>query len=349
MSPPTARSGRRDDFWVVSAYFNLAGSRARRDDYRLFRAALQTPLLTVEWHPQGLFELRAGDADRLLQVHGGDPMWQKERLLQLALADLPAGVRYVAWVDCDMLFTDPDWVGRTRAMLEDVPLVQPFAEVAYLDAEQTRAMRDCGSEPVKIAAREVATGQLTRRPAFAGIYQQVGSARIVAHDLANRFAGSGASAGDAYDVRARPAYGHAWAARREWLECVGLYERCVMGAGDLLFAYGVIGHGEALIANHHSVGWGFYGDCASYRNWSHAAHRSSGGRCAAGSGTALHLHHGSLQDRQYRARLDGLKPFALDLDRDIAAEPQQPWSWTRERGRLSRYFMDYLERRREDD
>lgn len=344
MSPSAVRRGRRDDFWVVSAYFNLAGSRARRDDYRLFRAALQTPLLTIEWHPHARFELQASDADRLLQVHGGDPMWQKERLLQMALSDLPAGARYVAWVDCDMLFTKPDWVEQTRAMLEAVDLVQPFAEVAYLDAAQTRGLRVAG-----FAAADVAIGDLVRRPGFASVYQQVGSDRIVAHDLAHRFTSTDASAVDAYDVRTRPAYGHAWAARREWLESIGLYQRCVMGAGDLLFAYGVIGHGEALIANHHSVGWGFYGDCASYRSWSQAAHRSSGGRCAAARGTALHLHHGRLQDRQYRSRLDGLKPFALDLDRDIAAEPQRPWSWTRERKRLSRYFMSYLEQRREDD
>lgn len=326
------------DFWVVTAYFNLAGSCARRDDYRCFRAALGAKLLCVEWHPDGRFELDAGDADVLLRRSGGDPMWQKERLLNMALDALPDTARYVAWLDCDLVFRDRSWIDETRALLDNHALVQPFAHVAYLDAARTRELRERG--------RAHADGAATRA-SFASVYQRVGRERIVAMDLATRFATSHAHG--AYDVLARPAYGHAWAARRETAQRIGLYERGVMGAGDLMFAYGAIGHDAALVDNHRSVGWGFYGDCASYRDWSRAAHAASGGRCASGAGTVLHLHHGSLDDRQYRSRLDGLKPFEIDLDRDVAAAPDQPWSWTRDRRELSRYFMAYIANRREDD
>lgn len=342
MSGVQTAVARPADFWAVTAYFNLAGSVARRADYRCFRQSLAAPLVTVEWHPEGCFELGPGDADLLLQVAGGDPMWQKERLLGIALAALPDAAEYVAWLDCDGVFADPDWIAETRRLLETHALVQPFAEVAYLGAEQTAAFR-----AGRWSTADALGAARVSRPAFARVVDRVGIDRIVGVDLEQRFATSATAGGD-YDVRARPAYGHAWATRREIARRIGLYERCVMGAGDLLFAYGALGHADALIANHRSVGWGWYGDCASYRDWSASAFRATAGRCAAAPGTLLHLHHGRLEDRQYRSRLDGLVPFALDLDRDLVGAAGQPWSWKRERAALSRYFLDYLERRRED-
>ena len=98
----------KSDFWAIAPYYNLAGWKSRPRNYRLFRESLSIPLLTVEWHPDGAYDLGPTDADRLVQVEGGDPMWQKERLLDLALDNLPPHVKYVAWLDADVLFCDPD-------------------------------------------------------------------------------------------------------------------------------------------------------------------------------------------------------------------------------------------------
>src|SRR5690348_10790032 len=102
---PADRYAPAADLWVVTAYFNPAGFRSKRRNYDLFRdriAAAGIPLVTVECALGGRpFELPHGPDVR--RVHGRDVMWQKERLLNVAIAGLPAGCRKVAWLDADIL------------------------------------------------------------------------------------------------------------------------------------------------------------------------------------------------------------------------------------------------------
>ena len=328
------------DLWVMTTYFNLAGWSSRLENYRAFRRALRSPLLTVEWNPGAKYQLGGGDADLLLQIAGGDAMWQKERLLGRGLAALPAHVRYVAWVDCDVIFADPAWHENTRRLLEHHPVVQPYRRAVYLDEEVTRRV-------VEGAAIEtIPQDGAFSRPSFLDVFERLGD-DITRVDLGRRFVPAAGGEGR-YNFMDRPAYGHAWAAQRDVIRRIGFYDRCVVGAGDLLFDYAIIGHSEELIANHRSVGWDFYGDSASYREWARTALSICRGRTRCGEGTLLHLFHGSLDDRQYKSRIDGLLPFRLDLDQDIVAAPGEPWSWRRRETELSGYFLSYLRKRRED-
>ena len=57
-------------------------------------------------------------------------LWQKERLLNLALAALPDRCDAVAWLDCDVVFEDDDWPARAVEALQRFPLIQPFQTVS---------------------------------------------------------------------------------------------------------------------------------------------------------------------------------------------------------------------------
>src|SRR5438093_8021963 len=89
-----------DGLWAVTAYFNPMRYRRKRANYRLFRAHLDVPLVAVELAYGCDFELVDDDADILVRLRGRDVLWQKERLLNLALEALPARWRTVAWVGC---------------------------------------------------------------------------------------------------------------------------------------------------------------------------------------------------------------------------------------------------------
>lgn len=363
---PSARAATVDasDLWVITAYFNLAGWSSRRANYDAFRGALRVPLATIEWNPGGRFELDDDDAELLLRVRGGDLMWQKERLLGIALSALPAHVRYVAWVDCDVIFADAAWHERTRRLLEHYAVVQPFRHVVYLHRDSTRQLLggarslpellECPGEEHRAGFTAGGTGAGwfgdrgdPTRPSFLDLYERAGE-DIVRVDLMRRFEPH-PTGGGRYDIMARPAYGHAWAARRDTLERIGFYERCVVGGGDLLSAYGLVGQCGAMVANHRSVGWDFYGGGSSYRAWAQRAAQECRGRLKCGDELLVHLHHGTLENRQYRSRIDGLAPFGFDIERDIAAEPGAPWSWTRDARELNGYFLEYLRNRREDE
>ena len=75
--------------WAVTSYFNPAGYHRKLPNYRTFRKQLAVPLLAVELSHSDKFELEPNDADVLVQLNGGNVMWQKERLLNVGISHLP--------------------------------------------------------------------------------------------------------------------------------------------------------------------------------------------------------------------------------------------------------------------
>ena len=71
--------------WAITTYFNPVQYKRRLSNYKIFRANLGIPLVTVELSFDGRFELTNRDADILIQISGGAVLWQKERLLNVAL------------------------------------------------------------------------------------------------------------------------------------------------------------------------------------------------------------------------------------------------------------------------
>lgn len=331
----------RHDFWAITTYFNLTNGARRWQNYRCFRQQLSIPLLTVEWNPESQFQLSDGDADVLLQIGGGDLMWQKERLLSMAIAALPEHVKYVAWIDCDVLFADPNWADEAKALLAEKSVIQLFSEVGFPDVDMSAQLLGAPAQGVASAAFH---GMPTRR-SFLDAFGSVNEG-IASLDLDRRF--QQAEAITSNNIMRRPAHGFAWAAQSSFLRNVGLYDRCIVGTGDMLFCYGITGLAETLIESQRKAGWAFYGDCRSYRQWAARAAEACGARLGCRNGRILHLFHGEMRERQYKSRIDGLVPFALDLDEDIAAPEGNPWCWKRDRSALNAYFLKYMRDRNED-
>src|SRR5437868_14501260 len=104
--------------WAITSFFNPAGYQRRLRNFHQFRRHLGVPLLAVELtFGDARPALSRGDADILVECSDGDVMWQKERLLNLAVERLPASCRYVAWIDCDLIFDNDDWPRATREAL----------------------------------------------------------------------------------------------------------------------------------------------------------------------------------------------------------------------------------------
>lgn len=59
-------------------------------------------------------------------------LWQKERLINIGIEQLPPEYDAVAWIDGDLLFDNPDWYSTTCEMLEHTPVLQLFETIAYL-------------------------------------------------------------------------------------------------------------------------------------------------------------------------------------------------------------------------
>jgi len=102
---------------------------------RIFRKNLASPLVTVELSFDGNFELNKDDADILIQISGGAVVWQKERLLNLAVKSVPSHEEYISWVDCDAIFERSDWLDEAKKQFVSHNVVQLFSDQVDLAPE----------------------------------------------------------------------------------------------------------------------------------------------------------------------------------------------------------------------
>ena len=78
-------------------------------------------LKRIEGQIRGIQRMVADErycADILVQIHGGDVMWQKECLLNIALQRVPKNCDKIAWLDCDIVFGSNDWAEQASHALD---------------------------------------------------------------------------------------------------------------------------------------------------------------------------------------------------------------------------------------
>ncbi len=319
-TPPPARPQRLPgSLWGITALFNPAGFRSRLHNFVAFRDRLRAqglPLLAVELSlGEAKHQLGADDADRVVLARGGDVMWQKERLLNLALRALPPECDKVVWLDADVLFEREDWVHACAAELERFSIVQPFSRSVRLLAGQRRA--DPSMLPVGAGDGELLHGMAW-------------GVEAKGHGALGRYLEHGHS-------------GYAWAARRELLEKHGLYDRNILGNADLNMAHAMYGGARHLKlerlspkARAHLSAWAerFYGDVS--------------GSVSSLEGTVFHLWHGERDDRRYIDRLALLQEHDFDPDLDLAEGDSGALVWASHKPALHQAMREYFARRQED-
>ena len=305
--------------WAITAYFNPAGYRRRLENYRTFRARLKVPLITVEASVDGQFELQTGDADILVQRRAPDVLWQKERLLNVALGLLPRECREVAWLDCDVVFERDDWAERAREQLETHSLVQLFSQRCNLHRQAT-------ADPSKWDSRMDFFAESVASKIVAG--------RAAPEDLSDPEAG----------IVRKTTMGLAWAAGRDSLDDHGLYDACILGTGDrvvLCAAMGKFDYGEAAAAMTAR-------QAEHYRRWAVGFFAAMNGRVGYVDGRVFHLWHGDLRDRRYSARHQGMKRFGFDPFTDIVVDGEGCWRWSSPKTDMHAYVKSYFDSRDED-
>ncbi len=313
--------------WAVTSYYNPAGYRRRKANYELFRKHLPLPLLTVEWSPSGEFELRPGDAEILVQLSGGDVMWQKERLLNIGVGRLPAQCTHVAWVDCDVVFEREDLGQAVLAALEATPLVQLFDRAAHLACTPLEA----------IAQIDCARGAIAFEREGAAFAYGDGSHLAPQRRVPGVFQ-------DQDNLTLKPSVGFAWAARREFLERHPLFDEWVIGGGDSAFFYAAIDRPEFVIQNHFLAG-------AHSDQFALRARELAGaiqGRTGHVPGRLFTLWHGKLEDRRYRSRYSVLARHGFDPRRFLRQSTSGVWEWADAPQGLPDEIRAYFEQRNED-
>ena len=315
----TVRLASTSAFWAITCYFNPMRYRRRLANFRIFRDYLQIPLLTVELGYGPEFELQPADADILVQLRGGAVLWQKERLLNVALKALPLHCTKVAWLDCDVFFSDPGWVESANSLLDQHAILQLFRQVYYLAPRWTPG-DDHGSQTEHVSPS--ATFSLTRgipaETCFGGV-----------------------------DTRkATYATGLAWAARREVLDQHSFYDACIVGGGDRAIACAAHNCLDEVMQMHAMN----ERQRQRYTNWAEPYYKAVRAEPVFVDVDLYHLWHGNVATRmrKARARHQDLQPFQFDPYTDIAVDGDGPWRWNTDRSLLHEYVREYFASRMDD-
>jgi hypothetical protein len=305
--------------WAITSYFNPIGYRRRLPNFKVFRERLEVPLVAVELSYGSAFELQENDADILIQLRGNAVLWQKERLLNLALQALPDSCRKVAWIDCDIFFGSANWVESANRLLDRFALIQMFKRAHYLSPHWTA---------VKNYASEV---EVTR-PSFA---YSVSSGLTPTACLAGTF-----------DLRDNTTCtnGIAWAARRALLDKHGFFDACIIGGGDTAMGGAATHCADDVIKSHYMN----ERQQDRYVAWARPFYESVRSEIGYLDVDLFHLWHGDVEDRRARARHEGLQQFQFDPFVDIAVDTNGCWRWNSDKRELHDYVRGYFSSRRED-
>jgi hypothetical protein len=358
-----------DDLWIVTSYFNPQRYNTKRRNYQLFLDKLERSHLNwlVVECAFGATPFDLSRSPRTLQLRARDVMWQKERLLNIAIQQLPDSCEKVAWVDCDILFDNPDWVVETSGLLDQVSVVQPFGKAVrlptgrYIHNETDKFFAGfCAlqSHRKELDAKRAAPRQPS---SLQVVYCRLCGSRIASAALVctgcRACPKPGAGGNTAFAPlkdRTLPTgefdrHGHtgfAWAARKELLLQHGLYDVGLAGTGDHLMAHAMCGDWESPCIPR-LVGESGPG-LAHFLAWGEPLYRAFRGSIAYVEGTVSHLWHGDDENRNYKSRGWELAEFGFDPVTDLRLAESGCWEWNSDKPDLHQWAIDYFDLRQED-
>ncbi len=318
-------SSQSDGFWAITSYFNPMRSRRRLQNFRIFRDRLTVPLVAVELSYGPDFELREQDADILIQLRGGAVLWQKERLLNLALQALPRDCRKVAWLDCDIFFGSPGWAESADRLLDRFPLIHMFKSAHYLSSQWATA-DDCTTE-VEFTRSSAIFSISSGQPATMCL-GRISKTPEVAYPK-----GLG-----------RYTKGLAWAVRREIVDQHGFFDACIVGGGDTALASAANNCFDVVMNSH------FMNERQRerYMKWARPFYETVRREVGYLDAQIYHMWHGDYHSRGHARRHEGLQRFQFDPFTDIAEDVNGCWRWATEKPEMHDYVRGYFSARDED-
>ena len=119
---------------IITSFFNPCNYENIKSNYIKFSNEIKkyADLFSIELSFDSKFFIQDPNCVRV-NANESNTLWQKEALLNIALSKLPKEYEYVAWVDCDIIFNNANWIELLYQALSQYKVVQPFSIVNKLD------------------------------------------------------------------------------------------------------------------------------------------------------------------------------------------------------------------------
>jgi len=261
---------------IISCFFNPTNSPYRTKAFNIFRRS-------IKHLNHKIIECVIGDATPELEesanvkrVYTKNLLWHKESLLNNVIAELPKKYKYIFWVDADVIFTNLNWIVDGVEELKNNNIIQPFEHCVHLDRDETEPSFDMN--------------------------------KLIYHKFPNRINSkvwrsfcANFATGLSYKSENYNEHGHvgfAWAARRDVLDRVPLYDRALIGGADHIMAHAAAGQiGCSCIAK------SFTDDIEEVKKWSYDFYTVVNKEISYVKGSLYHIWHGDIEKREYLKRV----------------------------------------------
>lgn len=304
-----------EDLWIITTYFNPCKYQTILKNLTAFRERIESAglnLIIVEcaFKEQTFTLSNSSKNTAIIKVKATDVMWQKERLLNIALSHLPTSCKKVAWIDCDILFNNSEWVVETSKLLDVFPVVQLFEIGIRLPKDQ-----------------EVYKGEGEIWKSFASIYQDQPK------QIYKGYKQHGHS-------------GFAWAARKELLLKHKFYDASIVGSGDELMLHAMCGAWYSICVAKRLGRTKYHFNY--FINWAEKFYEDVLGQVGCVPGYVLHLWHGDKENRLHLERTVQLHISNFDPENDIAIDENGCWKWNSDKPQMHQWIKEYFSQRKED-
>lgn len=363
--------------WGITCYFNPQNYENRLNNYRIFRQTTKAQglkLCCVQLvFGKGEPDLSDNDADLMITIRGKKKkhaMWQKERLLNIALSKLPEDCTKVCWLDCDLIFQDCNWVQRLSNKLDEYDFVQPFSILYYLP-------KNWQTNIAKIFDLSY-NGGLISHTSFGLIYDCI-FGKYTKENYKNIFDDhptilltslgymikcyfdGNKNKEEVLNFRFASTWGHGWGIRKEVLDKIGgFYDKCIVGGGDSInrniFSPNLddiedVSLKHFLQNNVDNYSEKHQQDVLEWINKS----REILGECKVGAidGMVLHMYHGKWSRRNYSQRHFILQENNFNPSQDIVLDENGLYCWNKESEntnlkQIKKGIKKYFKNRKED-
>jgi len=131
---PTPCYRPQDVLYVVLPYFNYCGFKRRQELFIKFvhEVSRVKGIRVVVSELVGSAPLPKLPVWKHVKNRSDSPVWMKEKLVNVAIKMLPEDWKYVAWIDADITFLNPNWVQDTIEALQTNDIVQLFRTAVNL-------------------------------------------------------------------------------------------------------------------------------------------------------------------------------------------------------------------------
>lgn len=248
---------------------------------------------------------------RYIGLRTKDELWIKENLVNLAVAQLPHDWQQVAWLDSDVHFVRPNWVGECIHKLQHYAFLQMFSQARDLAPNY-----------------EMMPEQYPHASGVSFVQNHMEQAFKVSGTVQQTVQGSLTSLDIQLATDPAPPYpparvwpGLAWAATRQaWDQVGGLPDFAVWGGGDWHMSHALVEKREGMMRNdlhpnYQNLVMEFFERCRRH------VRRNVG----VMEGAIFHSWHGRKQERGYNRKHALLSQVGFDPLRHLKRDYQGIW------------------------